>query len=63
MGTLIVSVFARARVAVINVIKRNKYFFIVLFSCKDAKNTRGAAYSFEVKMKIVINIELHALTI
>ena len=62
MGTLIVSIFAKAGTAVINVIKRNKYFFIVLSTAKMLK-IHEAAYSFMIKVKLVINRALCALTI
>ncbi len=60
MGTLTVSTFAKTGTAVSKREKRNKYFFIVLFSCKDAKNTRGDAYSSGVKMKMTADV-LHCL--
>ena len=60
MGTLTVSTFAKTGTAVSKRKKRNKYFFIVMFSCKDAKNTRGDAYSSGVKMKMAADV-LHCL--
>lgn len=51
---------AKAGMATINVINRKKYLFIIGFSCKDAKNTRGLTDSFAVKIKISVN-KLHRL--